>query len=155
MSLLTKLGLTIQKPCDINSSIRSVIDKNLSKKSWTHVIFMRWHKTWQEWCFDIPIVGIVDEPFVEGIPDIIDYHLEISKKLTTAKKTGVSILFSGATTKPKEFTHGTYLKLVKTKEENGGGWYKESVSGLEGWLCPNLYQLFAKAPKQIHVCIRS
>jgi hypothetical protein len=131
------------------------MDKNLSKKSWTHVIFMRWHKSYQEWCFDIPIVGIEDEPFVEGIPEIIEYHLGKSNKTTSAKKKGVTVLFSGAATKPKEFTSGTYFKLVKTKEENGGSWYKEPVSRYEGWLCPNLYQFFAKAPKQIHVCIRS
>jgi len=155
MSIFTKLGLTIQKACDMTSSIRSIMDKNLSKKSWTHVIFMRWHKSYQEWCFDIPIVGIEDEPFVEGIPEIIEYHLGKSNKTSSAKKTGVTVLFSGAATKPKEFTNGNYFKLVKTKEENGGGWYKEPVSRYEGWLCPNLYQFFAKAPKQIHVCIRS
>lgn len=139
----------------MSETIKKLIHFNLSRKDWTHVIFMRWHKLFQQWCFDIPIVGIEDEPFVSGIPEIIDHHLAKKKKLTSARDNGINVLFSGAPTKPKNFKLGHYFKLVKLHEENGGCWYRDTTSKMEGWLCPNLFQFFATAPKQIHVCIRS
>ena len=154
MNILKSLGLKIKSAIGVSEVIKNLINFNLSKKAWTHVIFMRWNKEFKQWCFDIPILGIEDEPFVSGIPEIIDYHLSRGNKLKGAKENGTSVLFSGDKNKPKNFSVGHYFKLVKLQEENGGCWYRDPTSKMEGWLCPNLFQFFATAPKQIHICIR-
>lgn len=140
---------------DITSIVNKLISNNLSKKAWTHIIFLRWDKPGKTWCFDMPILGIVDEPFVQGMPEIIENQLIESNKLKEAQAYGVSVLFSGQKTKPKEFKHGHYCKLEKIHEEDGGCWYKDSSNGFEGWLCPQLFKFFSQAPEQIHICIRS
>lgn len=140
---------------NIETYIKSLINKNLAKKNWIHTIFLRWNKISKVWCFDIPIIGLVDEPFVKGVPEIIENNLIKINKLKEAQDYGVTVLFSNSSVKPAEFKQGHYFKLYKMHEENGGCWYKDGNSGFEGWLCPNLFQFFATTPKQIHVCIRS
>ncbi len=134
--------------------IKDIVRKNLGRKDWVHVIFLRWNTYTSSWCFDIPVMGIENEPFVSGMDDIIDKQLLGAKKLDKAKKRGICVLFSGAFSKPENFEHGYYFNIKKQKEDNGGCWYCEPKSKYEGWLCPNLYQFFAKAPETIHICIR-
>ncbi len=149
--ILSYLGSKLRTPAI--TAARKLLEQNLALQDWTHVLFLRQDAD-DEWVFDIPFAGISDEPFVDGIPEIIEDYLLKSKLLSTAQKYGVTVLFSGAKRKPKEFGHGTYFKLTKLHTENGGCWYKDNISGFEGWLCPNLYQYFASSPQQIHVCIR-
>jgi hypothetical protein len=135
-------------------TIKALVAANLGKKDWTHIIFLRWQEKQDAWCFDIPIVGIEDEPFVSGMPEIIEHHLIRAEKLDVARTHGVSVLFSGAASKPAAFELGNYFHLVKVKEENNGCWYRDPSTGFEGWLCPNLYQFFAAPPNTLHICIR-
>lgn len=143
----------------VDNSIRSNLTKlfiksNLGRKQWIHSVFLRWHQGENTWCFDIPFAGIIDEPFVDGIPELIEFHLNRKGKLKEAKKTGICVLFSGTTKKPDCFKNGIYAKLQRREEDNGGCWYWDAAAKAHGWLCPNLYQFFARPPRQVHFCIR-
>lgn len=138
----------------ILAQVKEIVSRNLGRKDWIHVIFLRWDSKQSSWCFDIPIMGIENEPFISGMDDIIDKQLILAKKLDEAKKRGVCVLFSGATNKPESFKSGYYFFIKKQREENGGCWYYEPKSKYEGWLCPNLYQFFSRAPDTIHICVR-
>ena len=98
----------------------------------------RYHGTW---VFDDPRVGLVHEPFVAGIPEMID---KLVKDIPGAEK-GFRLLFS-ATPFPA-YT----LKVVWQRAEAGGNWYYSEEYASEGWLCPALFKYFKKAPKEIYV----
>ena len=97
----------------------------------------RYHGTW---VFDDPRVGLFREPFVAGIPEMID---KLAKGIPDADK-GFRLLFS-ATPFP-----GYATKLVWQREEAGGNWYYSEEYDCEGWLCPALFRYFKKAPKEIY-----
>ncbi len=144
----------------IDNSIRAgvtklIIKNNLSRNKWIHIVYLRWHKKDKCWVFDIPFAGIIDEPFVDGMPELIEHHLKrVKGKLEHAKKYGVCVLFTEAKLKPAEFADGIYAKLARREEDNGGCWYWDAQAKKHGWLCPNLYQYFTSPPKQIHFCLR-
>ena len=93
------------------------------------------------WVFNDERAGLVQEPFVSGIPKMID---ELVKDIPDAEK-GFKMLFS-ANPFP---SHQAELEWVR--EESGGNWYRE-VGGIdEGWLCPALFKYFTEAPKRIYV----
>ncbi|MCD4699567.1 MAG: hypothetical protein K8R91_03230 [Phycisphaerae bacterium] len=99
----------------------------------------RYAKTW---VFDDPGAGLVREPFVAGIPQMIDKLVE---DIPDADK-GFRLLFSS-----KPFP-GHTAKLTWRREQNGGGnWYYSEEFDLEGWLCPALFKYFQKAPKEIYI----
>jgi len=144
----------------IDNSIRANITKrliksNLSISKWIHIVYLRWLKKEKAWVFDIPFAGIVNEPFGDGMPELIEHHLNRRKgKLAHAKKYGVCVLFSHVSVKPSEFSDGIYTKLTSREEDNGGCWYWDVIAKKYGWLCPNLHQFFTSPPQQIHFCLR-
>jgi uncharacterized protein DUF6717 len=91
--------------------------------------------------FDDPRVGLVREPFVAGIPAMMD---KLVREITNAEN-GFRLLFS-ATPFP-----GYTTKLVWQREEAGGNWYFSQDYEVEGWLCPALFKYFRAAPKEIYV----
>ncbi|MBW2040219.1 MAG: hypothetical protein JRI46_11645 [Deltaproteobacteria bacterium] len=93
------------------------------------------------WVFDDPCVGLVREPFVAGIPEMMDKLVE---DIPNADK-GFRLLFSASPF--PEYT----IKLVWKREEAGGNWYYSEEYNSEGWLCPALFKYFDKAPKEIYV----
>jgi hypothetical protein len=93
------------------------------------------------WVFDDPRVGLVREPFVAGIPEMMD---KLVQDIPNADK-GFRLLFS-ATPFP-----GYMTKLVWRREEAGGNWYFSEYYDSEGWLCPALFKYFKAAPKEIYV----
>lgn len=93
------------------------------------------------WVFDDPATGLVREPFVAGIPEIIDY---LVKDIPEAEN-GFRMLFSG-----KPFP-GYMMKVTWRRAEMGGNWYYSEELDMEGWLCPALSKYFKKAPKEIYV----
>jgi len=93
------------------------------------------------WVFDDDRVGLHQEPFVSGADKMINY---IVSGLPDADK-GFRLIFS-ATPFP-----GFIAKLVWTREEFGGNWYRWTDSGMEGWLCPALFKYFDAAPNEIYV----
>lgn len=97
------------------------------------------------WCFDDSTVGLVAEPFVAGIPQIIDTLLEQENIDPKDVKNGFKCTFSAT-----YFPHYTgVLEYIKPDEIGIGNWYCLGV--LEGWLCPALFCYFNEAPKEIYV----
>lgn len=92
------------------------------------------------WVFDDEQVDLVKEPFVAGMPEIIDLFVQ---DLPNAAK-GFKLLFS-ATPFPSY-----QAKLVWRREEYEGNWYLLENHLMEGWLCPALFKYFSEAPKQIY-----
>lgn len=92
------------------------------------------------WSFDDAAVGLVAEPFVAGIPEMID---------TLADQVGAAdrIVLTFA---PTEFP-GAALRLDRTREEFGGNWYRWADRGMDGWLCPALFKYFPSAPDAIWI----
>jgi hypothetical protein len=97
----------------------------------------KYHGTW---VFDDPRVGFVREPFVAGIPEMID---KLVKDIPNADK-GFRLLFSDSP------FPGYSIKLVWQREERGGNWYFCKKYDCEGWLCPALFKYFDKAPKELY-----
>jgi Family of unknown function (DUF6717) len=92
------------------------------------------------WVFDDERVGLVREPFVSGIPELID---RLVKDIPNAEK-GFKLFFSSAP------FPGYTVKLDWRREEYGGNWYYSEQFGAEGWLCPALFKYFPSAPKEIY-----
>jgi hypothetical protein len=95
------------------------------------------------WVFDAQRLGLVKEPFVAGIPEIID-QLVLLENIPQPEK-GFRLLFSQVP------FPGYTLKLTWLREEAGGHWYWVEKFKAEGWLCPALFKYFKKAPKEIYV----
>jgi hypothetical protein len=92
------------------------------------------------WVFDDPAVGLVREPFVSGIDEMLN---RLTKSIPQAEA-GFRLIFS-----PTPFP-GYSVKLVWRREEFGGNWYYSSEIGIEGWLCPALFRYFDKAPPELY-----
>lgn len=93
------------------------------------------------WAFDDPAAGLVQEPFVSGIPEMIDYLI---RDIPNARN-GFRLLFSA-----QPFP-GWQQRLVRVREEIGGNWYSVPDLDMEGWLCPALFKYFETAPVEIYV----
>lgn len=92
------------------------------------------------WVFDDERAGLVREPFVSGIPEMIDILVQ---DIPNAEK-GFKLLFSS-----NPFP-GYQAELVLLREEYGGNWYRWPTKNLEGWLCPALFKYFLEAPNKIY-----
>lgn len=93
------------------------------------------------WVFDDPEAGLVREPFVAGIPAIID-HLVAGIR---DARSGVRLLFSSSP------FPGYQQEAVLDREEWGGAWYRTDDPPAEGWLCPALFCYFEVAPERLFV----
>ncbi len=92
------------------------------------------------WAFDDPSTGLKREPFVAGIPEMIDHMV---RDIPDAEK-GFRLLFS---TQPFP---GYMLKLTWRRPANGGNWYYCEQAKKEGWLCPAMFKYYDKAPKELY-----
>ena len=101
------------------------------------------------WVFDDDSVGLVREPFVAGIPDILEALLQ--KEGIEHPETGFRLIFS-AIPFPSNQLCGHRLR-----EENGGNWYGVNTTGgqLEGWLCPALFKYFEAAPDDLYIRVET
>ena len=115
------------------------IEEEIENMNSMLVIFPYYSGTW---CFDDMTVGLLREPFVMGIPEIIDDMLVIAKIKKKDARDGFRLIFSA-----KVFP-GYHMKLTWVREESGGNWYTNGAK--EGWLCPALFKYFKKAPKEIY-----
>lgn len=97
---------------------------------------------WYEgtWVFDDESVGLLREPFVEGVPRMID---ELVAEIADAKR-GFRLTFSD-----QPFP-SAQVELTWVREDCGGNWYRSSLSQQEGWLCPALFEYFDRAPNRIY-----
>jgi len=92
------------------------------------------------WVFDDPNTGLVREPFVAGIDQMIDRLVE---KIPNAQK-GFRLTFS-----PTPFP-GHTVKLEWRRPESSGNWYWCEQFQIEGWLCPALFKYFPEAPRELY-----
>lgn len=99
------------------------------------------YKEQNTWVFDDSRVGLVKEPFVMGIPDMIESVLQTKPALSN----GFTVLFS-STGFPRPD-----LILQKQHAEAGGNWYRCEETGERGWLCPALYLYYPIAPKSLFI----
>lgn len=93
------------------------------------------------WVFDDPAVGLRREPFVAGIPELIDAMVE---DIPDAGQ-GFRLSFSA-----QPFPGHTH-KLTWRRGDETGNWYYCEQFDKEGWLCPALFKYFREAPKEIYV----
>lgn len=89
------------------------------------------------WYFSDDGMGILHEPFVCGMSEMIDDMLG-SLSLRTARASFCS--------QPRILPSFVLLKLW---EREGGCWY--AGQGMKGWFCPVLYRYFRKAPERLYV----
>lgn len=92
------------------------------------------------WVFDDERVGLVREPFVSGVPQMIDL---LVKDISQAEK-GFKLLFSN-----NPFP-GYQAEISWVREEYGGNWYLWETKNMQGWLCPALFKYFIEIPKKIY-----
>lgn len=100
-----------------------------------------WAEEIETWVFDDNTVGLHQEPFVSGAPEMIDY---LVKDIPDAKK-GFRLIFSA------EPFPGFQKRIVWKREEMGGNWYASDEPPMEGWLCPALFRYFEQAPKELYI----
>jgi len=93
------------------------------------------------WVFDDERVGLVREPFVMGVPAMID---ALAAKIPGAEH-GFRLLFSA-----QPFP-GFQEELGWVRSEYEGNWYRSATFNAEGWLCPALFHYFDKAPEKIYI----
>jgi hypothetical protein len=92
--------------------------------------------------FDDNAKGLVREPFVCGIPQMVELLVTDIRH----PDKGFALYFS-----EQQFP-GFQLKVDLVEPESGGNWYKLTVDGTEmtGWLCPALFKYFETAPATIY-----
>jgi hypothetical protein len=93
------------------------------------------------WVFDDNSAGLVQEPFVAGVPEMIDV---IVKDIPTADE-GFRLLFSA-----KPFPE-YQKKLIWLRGDQGGNYYRFEDSEMEGWICPAMFKYYETAPKELYV----
>lgn len=104
------------------------------------VIAPYWLETVGTWVFDDESVGLVQEPFVSGIPQMID---DLVRDIPNARN-GFRLLFSASP------FPGYQRKLTWVREEMGGNWYRADDPPSEGWLCPAMLLFFSEAPAELY-----
>src|SRR4051812_40935459 len=95
----------------------------------------------QTWVFDDEDAGLVREPFVNGIPEMI-YHFTEKAGIKAAGQ-GFALLFSHMP------FPGMQAQLTFDGAEFGGDWYR--CEEFRGWLCPALLKYFPEAPRAIFI----
>jgi hypothetical protein len=101
-----------------------------------NVITPYWHAG--TWVFDDTRTALVQEPFVSGVPEMID---QLVADIPDARR-GFRLLFSA-----DPFPGAVRFELMR--EKDGGAYYRDD-QGNEGWLCPALFLYFEQAPPQLH-----
>ncbi|AFY41929.1 DUF6717 family protein [Nostoc sp. PCC 7107] len=102
------------------------------------VIFPYRHN--QTWVFDDERLDLVQEPFVSGVPEMIDIFVQGIANVDE----GFKLLFSASP------FPGYQAELTWLREEYNGNWYLWREKSLEGWLCPALFKYFEQAPTKIY-----
>ncbi|MCA9225340.1 MAG: hypothetical protein KDA47_07000 [Planctomycetales bacterium] len=93
------------------------------------------------WVFDDPRVGLVREPFVAGVPEMIDL---LVADVPNAKQ-GFRLLFSA-----QPFP-GYQKMLTWQRGDRQGNYYKLNDPPMEGWICPALFKYYESPPQNLYV----
>jgi hypothetical protein len=93
------------------------------------------------WVFDDSSVGLVREPFVAGVPEMLDV---LVKDIPNAGK-GFRLLFSA------HAFPGHQKKLTWLRGDGIGNVYSLDDPPLEGWICPAMFRYYTKPPHELYV----
>jgi hypothetical protein len=105
------------------------------------ILVIQPYKYGKTWVFDDPRTGLVREPFVAGIPEMID---KLTSDIPDANS-GFQLTFSAIP------FPGHEEKLIWRRSDGVGNWYYSQKYDMEGWLCPAMYKYFKKAPKELYI----
>ena len=98
------------------------------------------------WMFDDEMKNIHQEPFVLGIPEMLDNVL----KSKSIKATQFSMQFS------ENEINKADLVLELDYEVSDGAWYKiKNNPHVKGWLCPVIHKYFDEIPEKIFIEIKN
>lgn len=100
------------------------------------------------WCFTDENRGLLHEPFVLGIPEMLDSIIKNTNQ--TSEKARYRVTFSA-----QEFPMYS-AKVQKQEEESGGAWYElepalDTEVRQRGWLCPATLKFFLTFPDTIYL----
>lgn len=102
------------------------------------------YKWFGTWVFDDPEKGLMREPFVLGIGEMIDRF--VSEQEIENAEEGFLLYFSEARF---PVASGVYtLKIMN--EDSGGGWYRNVETRMAGWLCPAMFCYFDTLPEVMY-----
>lgn len=90
------------------------------------------------WVFSDPNTGLVNEPFVSGVPELINNY--VPQNVNSFDLTVGESPFPSYTT-----------LLQRQEEQYGGWWYVDTTTELRGWLCPALYKYYSTPPLKLYV----
>ena len=93
------------------------------------------------WVFDDERLGLVREPFVAGVPEMIDVLVREIPDATN----GFRLLFSA------QAFPGHQHMLTWTRGDDVGNFYRLDDPPMEGWLCPAMFRYYPKPPAEIFV----
>jgi hypothetical protein len=93
------------------------------------------------WVFDDESAGLKREPFVAGVPEMIDV---LVKDIPDAK-TGFRLLFAASP------FPGYQKQLTWLRGDMGGNYYRLEDPPMEGWICPAMFKYFKTAPENLYV----
>ena len=89
-----------------------------------------------DWVFTDESVGLIDEPFVYGIDEMLT---ELYEEL----KSEFKLDFSSSPI----FDYDIELTFIES--EFNGNWYSDGKR--KGWLCPALFKYFEKVPNKLYI----
>jgi Family of unknown function (DUF6717) len=96
----------------------------------------------EAWVFDDPATGLVREPFVAGVTEMIDRLAAAIPDAAGGFRLQFAVHpFPG---------HQTSLTWVRADPVEGN-WYRSDDTGEEGWLCPALFCYFPTPPPKIFI----
>lgn len=116
-------------------------EEKLVDKTGNQINILYPYRTKSGWSFDDEEVGLEGEPFIAGIPEIIDSIV--------GEKDSFTVQISHS---PIPFPTGI-LSKVPTPHKDGSlpdGWYKFDGTDMVGWLCPALLKYFKDYPDKIY-----
>lgn len=93
------------------------------------------------WVFNDARAGLEREPFVAGVPEMIDL---LVRDIPNAKQ-GFRLLFSA-----QPFP-GHQKKLTWERGDGVGNYYSMEDPSMEGWVCPAMFKYFEEAPPELYV----
>lgn len=93
------------------------------------------------WVFDDASVGLVKEPFVAGVPEMMDV---LVKEIPNADS-GFRLLFSA------QAFPGYQKELRWLRGDSVGNYYALDDPPMEGWICPAMFKYYSEPPKSLYV----
>lgn len=141
--LLITLGglILIAAASTVSISLYSRFRPNNLGISQNAILVIEPYKYAGTWVIDDSRTGLFREPFVAGIPEMMD---KLTKGIENVEK-GFRLTFSA-----NPFP-GFDTKLVWRRSDGNGNWYFCELTQTEGWLCPGLLRYYRTPPAEIYV----